>query len=265
MTLCLDVGNTTVHGGIFDGNDLIVQFRKTSVAHPSSDESGVFLRTVLKENGVDPESITQIGICSVVPDAIYSLRSACLKYFNITPFELGPGVKTGLKINYRNPLEVGADRIANAVAAVNQFPGKNLIIIDFGTATTFDVVSKNKVYEGGVILPGLQLSMEALEQKTAKLPQVEIVQRNHAVGRSTMGSIQSGLYYGQIGTVKEITQKITEEKFKDAPPMVVATGGFSSLFRETKLFDVIVTDLVLQGLRLALMANTKDMYETHFA
>ncbi|MBC8467016.1 MAG: type III pantothenate kinase [Candidatus Marinimicrobia bacterium] len=258
MILCLDVGNTSIHGGVFNEKRLILQFRKTSSFRGSSDEIGIFLRSVLNENDLDPKQISHIGICSVVPDAIHSLRNACIKYFGMRPFELGPGAKTGLKINYRNPAEVGADRIAAAVAAVDQFPGKNLILIDFGTATTFDVVTKDKVYQGGTIIPGLQISMEALEQKAAKLPPVEIVKREKVVGRSTMGSIQSGLYFGQMGMVKELIKEITRESFPEEKPVVVATGGFSNLYRNDNLFHIIVPELVLLGIHIAVNKNMES-------
>lgn len=255
MILSLDVGNTTIHGGVFDGENLKAQFRRTSEFRASSDELGIFLRTVLKENDVDPAQITQIAICSVVPDAIYSLRNACVKYFKINPFLLQAGVKTGLKIKYRNPLEVGADRIANSIAGTHLFPGKDLLIVDFGTATTFCAVSKDKDYLGGAIIAGLKISMEALETKTAKLPSVEIVSVREALGRSTVESIQSGLYYGQVGTVKEIVARLTKECF-DTKPTVLATGGFAGLFEKENLFDAVVPDLVLKGLNLALRLNS---------
>ena len=258
MILCLDVGNTSIHGGVFNEKRLILQFRKTSSFRGSSDEIGIFLRSVLNENDLVPKQISHIGICSVVPDAIHSLRNACIKYFGMRPFELGPGAKIGLKINYRNPAEVGADRIAAAVAAVDQFPGKNLILIDFGTATTFDVVTKDKVYQGGTIIPGLQISMEALEQKAAKLPPVEIVKREKVVGRSTMGSIQSGLYFGQMGMVKELIKEITRESFPEEKPVVVATGGFSNLYRNDNLFHIIVPELVLLGIHIAVNKNMES-------
>jgi type III pantothenate kinase len=270
MILSLDVGNTTIHGGVFErtgletsaaGQDkLKAQFRRTSEFRASSDELGVFLRSVLRENGIDPAAIKQIAICSVVPDAIYSLRGACLKYFNTTPFLLQAGAKTGLKIKYRNPLEVGADRIANAIAGSHLYPDRNLIIIDFGTATTFCTVTKDKEYLGGVILAGLKISMEALETKTAKLPPVEIMQMKQALGRSTIESIQSGLFFGQVGMVKEITARLAEECFNggqgDDKPMVLATGGFSGLFDKEGLFDAIIPDLVLKGLNIALYMNS---------
>ena len=261
MILSLDVGNTTVHGGLFDGDKLLFQFRRTSGAAASSDELGVFLRSVLRENGADPSHVRQIAICCVVPDAIYSLRGACQKYFGITPFLLQAGVKTGLKIKYRNPLEVGADRIADAIAATHLYPDRDLIIIDFGTATTFEVVNRQREYLGGVIMAGLRISMEALENRTAKLPPVEIVQTPNILGRSTVESIQAGLYFGTIGAIKEMKTKLALEAFgtditkPGEKPFVVATGGFSGLFDKAGLFDAVVPDLVLKGLNIALRLN----------
>lgn len=255
MILCIDVGNTHIYGGIFKNNELIFQFRKTSRQEFSSDEIGIFLKSVLRENNINPDEVSGISVCSVVPDLNHSLRAGCVKYFNLEPFFLKPGVKTGLKIKYRNPVEVGADRIANAIAAVNIFPNKNLIVIDFGTATTFCVINKSKEYLGGVILPGVKISMEALETKTAQLPSVEIKELANVIGRSTVESIQSGLYFGQIGMVKEIKTKIIEEAFKDELPIVIATGGFSRLFENSKLFDIIIPTLVLNGLFIAYKMN----------
>lgn len=255
MILTIDIGNTTIHGGVFKNDELILQFRKTSQLRASSDEIGLFLKTVLRENGIDPDNIRDIALCSAVPDADYSLRSACIKYFNLTPFQLQAGVRTGLKIQYHNPLEVGADRIANTIGAIHLYPGRNLIIVDFGTATTFCVVSKSKDYKGGVIIPGIQISMEALDERTARLPAVEITSCDTVVGRSTVESIQSGLFFGQIGVVKELKNRITQEIFPGETPMMIGTGGFSILFREENLFDVIIPDLVLQGLNFALKLN----------
>lgn len=256
MILCLDVGNTQIHAGVFENDKLQMQFRRTSEFRASSDELGLFLRSVLRENEIDPKSIRQIAFCSVVPDAIHSLRNCCLKYFNINPFVLQAGVKTGLKIKYRNPLEVGADRIANAIAATHLFPNENLLIVDFGTATTFCAISAEKDYLGGVILAGMRISMEALETKTAKLPSVEIVSVKEALGRSTVESIQSGLYYGQVGMVKEIKARLIQEAFGGKPARVIGTGGFSSLFEKESLFDATVADLALRGLNQALKMNS---------
>lgn len=256
MILSLDVGNTQIYGGVFEDEKMLIAFRKNSKSGSSSDEVGIFLRTVIKENGLDPKKIQKIVLCSVVPDVIYSLKGACQKYFGINPFILQAGVKTGLKIKYRNPLEVGADRIANAVAATTMYPQKNLIIVDLGTATTFCAVTADRDYLGGSIIAGLKLSMESLEAKTAKLPSVEIVSRTEALGQSTVESLQSGLYYGHLGAIREIIAKISEECFKGEKPFVIGTGGFSSLFEKEKIFDLIAPDLVLKGNLIALEKNT---------
>lgn len=256
MILALDIGNSQIFGGVYDKDTLKLRFRKTSKSGASSDEIGVFLRSVLKENGIDPSKVKHIAMCSVVPDVVYSLKNACKKYFNINPFLLQAGVKTGLKINYRNPLEVGSDRIANSIAATHLYPQKNLMIIDLGTATTFCAVSKDKDYMGGSIVAGLRLNMEALESKTAKLPSVEIIPMKEVLGRSTVESIQSGLYFGHLGTIKEISRRISDECFDGEKPFIIGTGGFSSLFEKEKVFDVLQPDLVLQGLHIALKMNS---------
>ncbi|MFN7454554.1 MAG: type III pantothenate kinase [Pseudobdellovibrionaceae bacterium] len=256
MILALDVGNSQIFGGVFSGEKILFRFRKTSQSGASSDEVGIFLKSVLRENNLDPSEIKQIAICSVVPDVVHSIRNSCRKYFNINPFLLQAGVKTGLKINYRNPLEVGADRIANSIAASQLYPKKNLVIIDLGTATTFCAVTAQKDYLGGSIIAGLRLCMEALESKTAKLPSVEILAMKEALGRSTVESIQSGLFFGHLGQIKEITGRISEECFAGEKPLIIGTGGFSSLFEKEKVFDHIQPDLVLLGLVQALKLNT---------
>lgn len=255
MILALDVGNTQIYGGVVDKSKITLRFRKTSKTGASSDEYGLFLRSVLKENNVDPNLINEIVICSVVPDVVYSLRGACRKYFDISPFFLQPGVKTGLKIKYTNPIEVGADRIANSIAAIHLYPERPIIIVDLGTATTFCAISKNKDYLGGVIIAGLRLSMEALEAKTAKLPSVEIVSMKEVLGTSTIESLQSGLYFGHIGQIREITKRITQECFPNEKPFIIGTGGFAGLFEKEKVFDTIHPDLVLTGLIQALKLN----------
>lgn len=255
MILSLDVGNSQMYGGVFKGEKIQLRFRYPTQRGTTSDQLGIFLKNVLRENAIDCNAIKQIAICSVVPHMDYSLRSACIKYFNIEPFMLQAGVKTGLKIKYRNPLEVGADRIANAIAANKQFPDKNIIVIDMGTATTFCAISNDKEYLGGTILPGMRLSMETLSNNTAKLFAVEIVQPESALGRSTMESIQAGLYFSQLGAIREITQKITNEAFANKKPLLIGTGGFSHLFEQEKIFDAIIPDLILQGLKFALEMN----------
>ncbi len=253
--LCLDIGNTTIHGGIFEGDQLKLFFRKTSEVRVSSDEMGLFLRTVLRENGIEPEDVQNIALCSVVPSLLHSIRNACYKYFDTEPFILQAGVKTGLKIKYRNPLEVGADRISIAIAAVDLYPDLNIIAVDFGTATTFDAITANKEYLGGAILPGMAISMESLETRTEKLPSVEIVGPARAVGRSTIESIQSGLFYAQVGAVKELAGRFALEAFQEESPLLLGTGGYARLFENENLFDAIFPNLVLNGLYLAFHLN----------
>jgi type III pantothenate kinase len=255
MILTLDVGNSQIFGGVFQDGTLTIRFRKPSRPSTSSDELGLFLRGVIRENGGDPSGVRQIAFCSVVPEAVYSLRSCCRKYFGIDPFVLQAGARSGLKILYRNPLEVGADRIANAIAGTHLYPGRNLVIIDFGTATTFDVVRGGREYLGGIIVPGLRISMEALERNTARLPNVEIVPAVELVGRSTVESIQSGLYFGNRAVVRELTREITEQVFAGERPFVIGTGGFSRLFERDRTFDVVLPDLILIGLERALALN----------
>jgi type III pantothenate kinase len=255
MILTLDVGNSQIFGGTFHDQELTLRFRKPSRPPASSDELGLFLRSVLRENGVEPSSVEQIALCSVVPEIIYSLRSCCRKYFGLDPFILRAGVKTGLKIRYRNPLEVGPDRIATAIGATNLYPGQHLIVVDFGTATTFNVVHASRDYLGGLILPGLRIAMEALEKNTARLPTVEIVRTTELVGRSTIECIQSGLYFGHRAMIKELTRDIREQAFHNEPAVVIGTGGFSRLFEADQVFDVVLPDLILVGLERALALN----------
>ncbi len=255
MFLCLDIGNTQIFGGVFNGDNIDLQFRKSSKFSSSSDEFGIFFRTVLRENQIDSSHITHIAMCSVVPDVVYSVRNGCIKYFGIDPFVLQAGVKTGLKIKYQNPLEVGSDRIANAIAATKLYPDKNIVVIDFGTATTFDVLTKDKEYLGGAIIPGIRISMEALESKTAKLPAVEIDAPEKVIGRTTKDSIQAGLYYGQIGSVKEILSGISAEAFDGKKPFIIGTGGFANMFSKTGLFDAINPELVLRGIYYSAKMN----------
>lgn len=255
MILALDVGNSQIFGGAFEDGTLTIRFRKPSRMPTSSDELGLFLRNVLRENGRDPSRVDRIAMCSVVPEIVYSLRSCCRKYFGVDPFVLQAGAKTGLKIRYRNPLEVGPDRIANAIAATHLYPDRNLIIIDFGTASTFDVVRAGRDYLGGIILPGIRISMEALAGNTARLPNVEILPATELVGRSTVEGIQSGLYFGTRAVVRELTREIRDQVFHGESPLVIGTGGFSRLFEHDRTFDVLLPDLVLLGLERALSLN----------
>jgi len=257
MILCLDVGNTQVFGGVFNEGQLVTQFRRTSQLRSSSDELGVFFRGVLRENDIDPSAVRDIVICSVVPDLNYSLRACAQKYFGIDPLVLRPGVKTGLNIAYRDPKEVGADRIADAVGAIKLFPSRNLIVADFGTATTVCAVTKDKTFLGGNILPGVRLAMEALEMRTAQLPSVEIVPMQSALGTTTVESIQSGLYWSNVGMIRELVSRITAQVFAEEPPLVIGTGGFVHLFAQERIFDHMVGDLILTGLLEILSLNRR--------
>jgi type III pantothenate kinase len=241
MLLTLDVGNGQIFCGVYDGEELKITFRRTSTVRASSDEFGMFFRGALRENGVDPGDIDMAAICSTVPDPVRSLRNCFRKYFGLEPFVLQPGVKTGLKIRYRDPWEVGADKIANAIGALSRFPGRNLVIVDFGTATTLCAVSKGREYLGGIITPGINISMAALESQTARLPAVEIVRPGAVLGRSIVESIQSGLYYGTLASVRFLAASVTKEHFADERPLTVGTGGVGRLFDDEDLFDVFGT------------------------
>ncbi|MBC7366222.1 MAG: type III pantothenate kinase [Undibacterium sp.] len=255
MILCLDTGNSQIHGGVFADGTLRAQFRKSTHPLGSSDELGVFFMAVLRAQGIEPSSIKRIALCSVVPAALHSIRGACERYFGHAPFVLQAGVKTGLKIKYRNPHEVGSDRIANGIGATQLHPGKDLIVVDCGTATTFDVVTAAGDYLGGVIMPGLGISAETLASNTAKLRRVEITKPDHALGRSTVESIQSGLYNGHVGAIRHILWSLTIENFPGTSPVVIGTGGFAGMFRDAGLFPEVIPDLVLRGLHRAAELN----------
>lgn len=258
MLLCLDIGNSQIHGGVFEGDVLRCQFRKTTHPLGSSDECGVFFSAVLRENGVDPRLVKRAAICSVVPQAHYSVRAACVKYFHCEPFVLQAGVKTGLKVRYRNPHEVGADRIAGAIAGSLGRPSTSLIVVDCGTATTFDVVTATGDYLGGAILPGVGISVESLAGKTAKLPTVEITRPATALGRSTVESIQAGVFHGHVGAIRQLLGELTREAFAGQRPYVVGTGGFARMFEAENLFDEVVPELVLLGLKHAEQINRSE-------
>jgi len=256
MTLTIDVGNSQILGGLFQQDDLVFRFRKMTSASASSDELGLFLRTVVRENNWDPSAIDAVVICSVVPAINHSLGSAIVKYFGIEALFIQAGTKTGLKIKYSNPKDVGADRISAAIGGIQQYPDKDLIIIDLGTATTFDAITHDKNYLGGAIVPGLKMSMTALQTGTAKLPSVEIIKAQKACGNSTIDAIQAGLYFGHLGVIREFIMRFTDECFQGRRPVILATGGFSTIFEDSGLFDERIPDLVLYGLKHALTLNS---------
>lgn len=255
LLLCLDVGNTQIFGGVYAGAELRATFRKATHPQATSDEFGVFLAAVLRGKGIDPAEIGRIALCSVVPAAVHAIQRACVEYHRVEPFILQAGVKTGLKILYRNPHEVGADRIANAIGAARRHPGRNLVVVDCGTATTFDVVSGAGDYLGGAIMPGVGISAAALAGSTAKLPQVQIVRPESPLGRTTADSINAGLYHGQVGAIRHLAGALASTAFSESRPVVVGTGGFARMFSAEGIFDEIVPELVLEGLRHAEALN----------
>ncbi len=255
LTLCFDIGNTDIHGGVFAGVELRLEFRVSNRQRPTADEFGVFMLQLLQAKQVDPSGITRIAIASVVPDSLPAVAEACQKYLGQRPLVLEAGVRTGLKIRVKEPREVGADRIANAIAAVALYPNHNLVVIDMGTATTFCAINAQREYLGGAIVVGMGLSMRSLGTQTAKLPIVDILKPSKALGRTTVENIQSGLYFGHLGVLKEMIARLRQEAFDGAPVTVLGTGGFSHLFATTGVFDHCTPALVLRGLRRALELN----------
>jgi len=255
MILTIDVGNTSTTCGLFDGDKIIFQFRRETNIHSSSDEIGIFFRDVLRENGYDWKSISRIGVCSVVPSVNYSLSSACSKYLNHEPLFVQAGIKTGLKIKYANPKEIGADLIAAAMGAVSLYPDRNTIIVDMGTATTLELISKENEFLGGSIMPGFKISVDALASGTAKLPSVEIAKPTGIYGSTTTEAIQVGLYYGNAGAIKEICSVYQNQVFHGEKTFVLGTGGFAKVFGDYKLFDQIIPELVLLGVKRAIDLN----------
>ncbi len=252
MLLCLDVGNTHIVGALFEGKKLNLRFRYATSQIGTADQFGIFLRSILETNGINYTKVMVTPFCSVVPGANFTIRHAFTNYFpNAEHFVLQAGVKTGINIKYKNPAEVGADLIAGAIGAVEAFPNRNLIVVDLGTATTLAAVTRKSDFLGGVIMPGIRLSMESLKSNTAKLMEVDIEEPNTYLGQSTRECIQRGLYFGHLGAMREVVAGYNRELFAGEPAVVIGTGGFSQLFRNQNIFDAILPDLVSQGIRIA--------------
>ena len=248
MLLVIDVGNTNIVLGIFKDQELVDHWRVSTDRLRTTDEYGVLIRHLFYLNGVNSEEIDAIIISSVVPPVMPTLERMCQRYFGLTPLVIGPGVKTGMDIKYDNPREVGADRIVNAVAAYEKFGGP-VIIIDFGTATTFCAVDKKGTYLGGAICPGIGISTDALVQRTAKLPRIEVVQAEKVICRNTVESMQAGVFYGFIGQVDGIVTRMRRELGCKA--RVVATGGLAVIVAPaTDAIDVVEPMLTLEGLKI---------------
>lgn len=248
MLLVIDVGNTNIVLGIFKDQELVDHWRVSTDRLRTTDEYGVLIRHLFYLNGVNSEEIDAIIISSVVPPVMPTLERMCQRYFGLTPLVIGPGVKTGMDIKYDNPREVGADRIVNAVAAYEKFGGP-VIIIDFGTATTFCAVDKKGTYLGGAICPGIGISTDALVQRTAKLPRIEVVQAEKVICRNTVESMQAGVFYGFVGQVDGIVTRMRRELGCKA--RVVATGGLAVIVAPaTDAIDVVEPMLMLEGLKI---------------
>ena len=249
MQLVIDIGNTNTVFGVFVEDELRGSWRIQTIPTRTSDELGVLLQTLTGSQGLALIAMDSAIVSSVVPAAVYPMQRMCRQYCEVEPLVVGPGMRTGVPILYDNPKEVGADRIVNAVAAYEQV-GDACIVVDFGTATTFDVIRKDGSYLGGIIAPGFQVSAEALFKSTSKLPRVEPARPRRVVGRNTVHSIQSGLYYGYVDMVDGICRRIRDE-IGDPDARVLATGGLANLIaRGSSTIDVVVDDLTLVGLRL---------------
>lgn len=248
MLLVIDVGNTNVVFAVFDGDKLTGQWRISSDSRRTSDEYGVWLVQVMDRAGIRPEQITGAVVASVVPQTLFDLRMLARHYFHTELMVVGdPTLKTGIGVKIDNPREVGADRLVNAYAAWEQFK-QALIVVDFGTATTFDVVSGEGNYIGGVIAPGVNLSLDALQKAAAKLPNVGIQRPAKVIGTNTIGAMQSGIYYGYAGLVDGIAGRIKAEYGK--PMKVIATGGLASLYAKAcPIIEQLEPDLTIYGLK----------------
>jgi len=249
MLFAIDVGNTNITVGLFEGKNLVKQFRMITQTSRTSDEYGVFLGEWLMLNGFTMKDITDVVISSVVPDIMHSLVSGIIKYFDVQPLIIAPGIKTGIRIAIHNPKELGADRLVDAVAAYEMYGGP-VIVVDFGTATTHDLVLEDGTFSAGVTSPGIRLAANALWHGTAKLPEVEIRKVDTILGKDTVSSMQAGIFYGYVGQTEYIIRKLKEESKLDNLK-VVATGGLGKMISEaTDEIDIYDPELTLHGLRI---------------
>ena len=254
MLLVFDIGNTNMVLGVYDGDNLVRDWRINTDLNKTSDEYGVLIKSLFDASNISLSVVDAIIVSSVVPAVMHSLENFCRKYCNISPMVVGPGIKTGLNIKYEDPKMVGADRIVNAVAAISKY-NCPVIIIDFGTATTYCAVSKKGEYIGGAISPGMKISSEALFQKASKLPRVELVTPETVICKDTVSAMQAGIIYGYAGQVEKIVGLMKKE-LKDEGTLVIATGGLANMIsQETDAIDVIDPNLTLEGLRIIYEKN----------
>lgn len=254
MILTLDIGNTNIKTALFEGAEMLNYWRISTNRSMSSDEYGILLANLFAHNQRDMKAVTGIILSSVVPPINFTIEHMCRNYFGIDPMTVAPGIKTGINIKYENPRELGSDRIANAVAAYELYGGP-CIFIDFGTATTFGVMSKRGEFLGGAICPGLKLAAEALVERTSKLPRFELVKPESVIGRNTLTNMQSGIVYGYVGQVTYLIHKMKQE-IGEPGAQVIATGGLALLVAdETGAIDHLDGLLTLKGLRLIYEKN----------
>lgn len=257
MIICLDIGNTNIKYALFEGDKLVLSFRVATEHKRTSDEYGGQLLNILHTNHIDIESINGGIISSVVPPLDYTLERMCLTYLKIKPLMLGPGIKTGMNLKVDDAKEVGADRVVNNVSGVRKY-GAPLIIIDFGTATTFNVIDSKCQFVGGAIAPGIKGSLDSLVNGTAKLPRVEIERPNKVIGTNTITNMQSGIFYGFAGLVEYIVKKMKKE-LKCDDVKTVATGGFSEIIaKEISCIDYVDKLLTLEGLKYLYYLNKTE-------
>lgn len=253
MLLVFDIGNTNIVLGTYDDKKLLKHWRISTDRQKTGDEYGMLINNLFNFQGLSIKDIHAIIISSVVPPMIVPLVKMCKRYFHIDPLVVGPGIKTGIRLKYENPREIGADRIVNAVGAFEQYGGP-LIIVDFGTATTFCAIAANGDYLGGAIAPGIGISTEALFQRAAKLPRIELMTPKTVICRNTVSSMQSGIIFGFTGQVDEIVRRMKLEL--DADAKVIATGGLANLIaRQSKTIDKVEAFLTLTGLRVLYERN----------
>lgn len=249
MLLTIDVGNSNITFGIFDHKTLITTFRMTTKQLRTSDEFGVGILEMLERNRISRKDVESVITASVVPNVMHSLNSAVIKYFDITPVIVGPGIKTGIRVVTENPKQIGADRIVDAAGAYSLYGGP-VLVLDFGTATTYDLVDKSGAFVAGVTAPGIRISAKALWEDAAKLPEIEIRKPQSILAQETISSMQAGLVYGQIGQTEYIVRTMIEESGY-GEVKVVATGGLGRIIaNETDCIDVYDPNLTLSGLRL---------------